>query len=54
MTVSKRKVAFGHSPVVDLVVRDGAWTFCLLLCKFLKTYGPGRILTALPKVFSRL
>ncbi|KAF9044204.1 hypothetical protein BJ165DRAFT_185754 [Panaeolus papilionaceus] len=30
MTVAKRKIAFGQSPVIDLVVRDGAWIFVLV------------------------
>ncbi|KAF8900702.1 hypothetical protein CPB84DRAFT_1778704 [Gymnopilus junonius] len=34
LTVRKRKVAFGQSPVVDLVVRDGAWVFALIVSMF--------------------
>ncbi|PPQ75168.1 hypothetical protein CVT26_008698 [Gymnopilus dilepis] len=37
LTVRKRKVAFGQSPVVDLVVRDGAWVFVLIVSMFLVT-----------------
>ena len=34
MTIAKRKVALGQSPVVELVVRDGTWAFILVVCKF--------------------
>jgi len=37
LTVRKRKVAFGQSPVVDLVVRDGAWVFVLVVSMFMVT-----------------
>ncbi|KDR79385.1 hypothetical protein GALMADRAFT_137227 [Galerina marginata CBS 339.88] len=34
LTVRKRKVAFGQSPLIDLVVRDGAWVFVLIVSMF--------------------
>ena len=33
MTIAKRKVAVGQSPVVELVVRDGTWAFVLVVCE---------------------
>lgn len=34
MTIAKRKVALGQSPVVELVVRDGTWVFVLVVSLF--------------------
>jgi len=37
LTLRKRRVAFGQSPLVDLVVRDGAWVFVLVVSMFMIT-----------------
>ncbi|KAF8956548.1 hypothetical protein BDZ97DRAFT_187037 [Flammula alnicola] len=38
LTITKRKVAFGESVVVHLVVRGGAWVFVLIVCESSLSY----------------